>query len=106
MLLNSAPGVLAGIPLQGDEQGLEKSGSGECNGVEVGRGLESLFCAMASPSSLAAPKVIVKSKPKHTLFPKFIVQLGLFTSLLLKGLCARPRGVGLQACFAQVFVYG
>ena len=80
---------------------LEKSGSGESNGAEVGRGQGSLFCDMASPSSPPAPKSVLERKHKHTLFPKSIVQLGLSSFLPLTGLCARPRGVGLQACFVQ-----
>ena len=59
------------------------------------------FAHMASPSSSAAPKVLLERKHKHTLFPKLIVQLGLPIFLPLMGLCIRPRGVGLQACFAQ-----
>ena len=105
-MLNITLGVLAGIPLQGAvTHNLEKSGSGESNGAEVGRGRGSIFCDMASPCLLAAPKVILESKHKHTLFPKLIVQPGLPIFLLLMGLCIRPRGVGLQACFVQR-VYG
>ena len=59
------------------------------------------FLWMASHCLLAAPKVILESKHNHTLLPKLIVQLGLPIFLPLMGLCTRPRGVGLQACFAQ-----
>ena len=87
---------------RGVTHSLERPGLGESNGVEVVcHCLGSLFCDMASPCSLAAPKVILESKHKHTLFPKLIVQLGLPIFLPLMGLCTRPRGVGLQACFAQ-----
>ena len=48
-----------------------------------------------------APKVLLDRKNKDTLFPKLIMQLGLLIFLLLMGLFMRPRGVGLQACFAQ-----
>ena len=93
--------MLTGVLLQGVTHSLERSGSGESNGVEVGHRWGSLFCDVASPSSLSAPKVLLESKHKHTLFPKLIVQLGLSIFLTLMGLCIRPKGVGLQACFAQ-----
>ena len=65
-----------------------------------------LFGDVASPSSPPAPKVLLDSKHKHTLFPKLIVQLGLSIFLPLMGLCIRPKGVGLQACFAQCLSMG
>ena len=100
--MNICPGMLTGMPFQGMTHSLERSGLGESNGVEVVcYFLGSLLCDMASPCSPAAPKVILDSKHKHTLFPKLIVQLGLPIFLPLMGLCTRPRGVGLQACFAQ-----
>ena len=90
-MLNITPGVLAGIPLQKVTHSLEKSGLGESNGMEVGRGYGSLSCDIASPSSPAAPKVFLESKHKHTLFPKLIAQLDLPIFLSLTGLCIRPR---------------
>ena len=72
----------------------------ESNGVEVGRCQGSLF-SYGFTLFYAAPKVLLERKHKHTLFPKLIVQLGLPIFLPLMGLCIRPRGVGLQACFAQ-----
>ena len=87
---------------RGVTHSLERSGLGESNGVEVVcHHLGSLFCDMASPCSPAAPKVILESKHKHTLFPKLIVQLGLPIFLLLMGLCITPRSVVLQDCFTQ-----
>ena len=101
-MMNICPGMLTGMPFQGMTHSLERSGLGDSNGVEVVcHCLGSLFCDMASPCSLAAPKVILESKHKHTLSPKLIVQLGLPIFLPLTGLCIRPRGVGLQACFTQ-----
>ena len=44
-------------------------------------------------------QLFLESKHKHTLFPKLIVQLRLSIFLPLMGLCIRPKGVGLQACF-------
>ena len=72
--------MLTGVPLQEVTHSLERSGLGESNGVEVGRRWGSLFGDMASPSSLPAPKVLLESKHKHTLFPNLIVQLGLLSS--------------------------
>ena len=100
-MMNICPGMLTGVPFQGVRHSLDKSGCGESNGAEVGHGRGSLFCDMASLSSLPAPKVFLESKHKHTLFPKLIAQLGLSTFLPLMGLCIRPKGMGLQACFAQ-----
>ena len=80
---------------------LEKSGSGESHGLEVGHRQGRLFCDMASPFSPPAPKVPLESKHKHTLFPKLIVQLGLSSFLPLTGLCTRTKGVGLRAWLAQ-----
>ena len=77
------------------------SGSEQANEGEVGRCQGVFFYDMASPSSSVAAKVLLERKHKHTLFPKLIVQLGLPIFLPLMGLCIRPRGVGLQACFAQ-----
>ena len=86
-IANICPGMLTGIPFQGVTHSLERPGLGESNGVEVVcHCLGSLFCDMASPCSLAAPKVILESKHKHTLFPKLIVQLGLPILLPLMGL--------------------
>ena len=59
------------------------------------------FSHMVSPSSSTAPEVLLERKHKLTLFPKLIVQLGLPIFLPLVGLCIRPMGVGLQACFVQ-----
>ena len=84
-ITNICPGMLSGIPLQGVTHSLEKSGLGESNGVEMGRHCRSLFCDVASPSSLSAPKVLLESKHKHTLFPKLIVQLRLSIFLPLMG---------------------
>ena len=72
----------------------------ESNGVEVGRCQGSLF-SYGFTLFDAAPKVLLERKNKHTLFPKLIMQPGLPTFLPLMGLCMRPRGVELQACFAQ-----
>ena len=69
-------------------------------GVEVGCCQGSLF-SYGFTLFHAAPKVLLERKNKHTLFPKLVVQLGLPIFLPLVGLCIRPRGVELQACFAQ-----
>ena len=101
-MMNICPGMLTGIPFQGVTHSLERPGLGESNGVEVVcHHLGSLFCDMASLCSPAAPKVILESKHKRIFFPKFIVQLDLPIFFPVMGLCTRPRGVGLQACFAQ-----
>ena len=100
-MLNIAPGVLAGVPLERGDTQLGEVWIGESNGAEVVHCQGSLFCDMASPCSSAALKVILESKHKHTVFPKLIVQLGLPIFLPLMGLCIRPRGVGLQDCFTQ-----
>ena len=107
VMTNICPGTLTGIPLQGVTRSLERSGLGESNGVEVVcHCLGSLFCDMASPCSLAAPKVILESKHKHTLFPKLIVQWGLPIFLPLMALCIRPRGVGCRPVLHKVFAHG
>ena len=100
VMMNICPGMLTGMPFQGMTHSLERSGLGESNGVEVVcYFLGSLFCDLASPCSLAAPKVILESKHKHILLPKLVVQLGPLIFLPLMGLCTRPRGVGLKALF-------
>ena len=87
VMTNICPGMLTGIPFQGGDTQLREVWMGESNGVEVVCcRLGSLFCDMASPCSPAAPKVILESKHKHTLFPKLIVQLGLPILLPLMGL--------------------
>ena len=80
---------------------LEKSGSGESHGLEVGHRQGRLFCDMASPFSPPAPKVPLESKHKHTLFPKLIVQWGLPIFLPLMDLCTRPRVWDCRSVFAQ-----
>ena len=100
-MFNIAPGVLAGIPLQGDntQRAESRIRRVQCGGRWVAA--REAFSDMASPSSSTAPKVLLQRKHKHTLFPKLIDQLGLLVFLPLTGLCIRPRGVGLQACFTQ-----
>ena len=66
---DNGPGYIA----QATQAFLEKSASGESNGVEVGCRRGRLFCDMASPSSPPAPKFVLERKHKHTLFPKLIV---------------------------------
>ena len=70
---------------------LEKSGLGESDGMEVGCCRGSFFYNVASPSLLAAPKVLLEWKHKRAFFPKLIAQLDLPIFLSLTGLCIRPR---------------
>ena len=100
-MLNITPGVLDGIALQGGWctawRILDRKSPMGCCWVAA----REAFSDMASPSSPTTQRVLLERKQKHTLLPKLIVQLGLPIFLPLVGLCIRPMGVGLQACFVQ-----
>ena len=100
-MLNFAPGALAGIPLQGGDTQLGESWIRTVQWGRSGSLPRKPFLRYGFTLFTRSSRGPSGKETQHTLFPKLIVQLGLPIFLTLMCLCIRPRGVGLQACFAQ-----